>query len=301
MKFNSKTWSVSALAMLMSTSALYAGSIPAVPADTQTRSLNASTSTALSADTGFLTGAQVQVDGTGQGSVVLSRDEANISAISGATAGIGPDGVPTSGSSMVTTFEFDREVNTAGAMVGIGSLVAEGESIGGTGILGTSNGSATFTGTRDVGAGQAGNAASTTTAQGSLVGSFNTRNTIQMLGRESLFAGAQSLDLGERNVGVSAGITGDISADAASIDLDTIAATTGTPGSVSVSGAGSIFSGQSTLEQDVIDVNVANAGGGSILVTGSTGGFFGTGTVAAASGSTEFADVGDTGGFFTNP
>lgn len=294
MKISSKKLSISAVALLLCSTSVYAQET------TQTRSLSASTSTALQGDTGFLTGGQVSVTGVGQGSVALGRADtgATITSTSGATAGIGLDLVPNTSSSMVTTFDFDRSVDTAGALVGIGTLTAQGESIGGTGIVGASTANSESAGTRTVSlTDQAGSAASTTSAQAGLVGSFSTVNTIQMLGQDDLFAGAQALDIGERNSGIAGASTGLVDADTSQIDLTGMVASF-TPGALGVSGSGSVFATESTLENTSIDLNVANAGGGSILVTGSTGGFFGSGTIAGAGADVDFAE---TNGFFSNP
>lgn len=294
MKISSKKLSISAVALLMCSTSVYAQET------TQTRSLSASTSTALQGDTGFLTGGQVSVTGVGQGSVALGRADtgATITSTSGATAGIGSDLVPNTSSSMVTTFDFDRSVDTAGALVGIGTMTAQGESIGGTGIVGASTANSESAGTRTVSlTDQAGSAASTTSAQAGLVGSFSTVNTIQMLGQDDLFAGAQALDIGERNSGIAGASTGLVDADTSQIDLTGMVASF-TPGPLGVSGSGSVFATESTLENTSIDLNVANAGGGSILVTGSTGGFFGSGTIAGAGADVDFAE---TNGFFSNP
>lgn len=294
MKISSKKLSISAVALLMCSTSVYAQET------TQTRSLSASTSTALQGDTGFLTGGQVSVTGVGQGSVALGRAAtgATITSTSGATAGIGSDLVPNTSSSMVTTFDFDRSVDTAGALVGIGTMTAQGESIGGTGIVGASTANSESAGTRTVSlTDQAGSAASTTSAQAGLVGSFSTVNTIQMLGQDDLFAGAQALDIGERNSGIAGASTGLVDANTSQIDLTGMVASF-TPGSLGVSGSGSVFATESTLENTSIDLNVANAGGGSILVTGSTGGFFGSGTIAGAGADVDFAE---TNGFFSNP
>lgn len=294
MKISSKKLSISAVALLMCSTSVYAQET------TQTRSLSASTSTALQGDTGFLTGGQVSVTGVGQGSVALGRADtgATITSTSGATAGIGSDLVPNTNSSMVTTFDFDRSVDTAGALVGIGTMTAQGESIGGTGIVGASTANSESAGTRTLSlTDQAGSAASTTSAQAGLVGSFSTVNTIQMLGQDDLFAGAQALDIGERNSGIAGASTGLVDADTSQIDLTGMVASF-TPGSLGVSGSGSVFATESTLENTSIDLNVANAGGGSILVTGSTGGFFGSGTIAGAGADVDFAE---TNGFFSNP
>ena len=104
--------------LLLGTTALHAQA-------TDTRSVSASVSGALQGDTGFLTGGQVQVTGVGQGGVTLTRNNAAINVIAGSSASIPADtnpgtvGIPTSGSSMVTTFDFNRDVNTSGALVGI--------------------------------------------------------------------------------------------------------------------------------------------------------------------------------------
>lgn len=293
MKISSKKLSISSVALLLCSTSVYAQET------TQTRSLSASTSTALQGDTGFLTGGQVAVTGVGQGSVVLGRTAtgATINATSGATAGIDTDLVPNTSSSMVTTFDFDRSVDTAGALVGIGTMTAQGESIGGTGIVGASTANSESAGTRTVSStDQAGSAASTTSAQAGLVGSFSTVNTIQMLGQDDLFAGAQALDIGERNSGIAGATTGLVDAETNAIDLSGMTANFTSP--LAVTGAGSVFATQSTLENNVIDLNVANAGGGSILVTASTGGFFGSGTIAGAGADVDFAE---TNGFFSNP
>ncbi|PWL24416.1 MAG: hypothetical protein DCO95_18795, partial [Roseivirga sp. XM-24bin3] len=176
---------------------------------------------------------------------------------------------------------------------------AQGESIGGTGIVGASTANSESAGTRTVSlTDQAGSAASTTSAQAGLVGSFSTVNTIQMLGQDDLFAGAQALDIGERNSGIAGASTGLVDADTNAIDLSGMTANLTGTGPLGVSGQGSVFATQSTLENSTIDLNVANAGGGSILVTGSTGGFFGSGTIAGAGADVDFAE---TNGFFSNP
>lgn len=284
-------------ALLMGSTALFAQ-------ETETQSFSANVSGALQGDTGFLTGGQVQVNGVGQGSVVLSRDQSSIEVVTGATAGL-TAGIPESSSEMITTFDFSRDVNTAAALVGIGNVVAQGESIGGTGVVGSASANAERAGTNTFGpdgiaanaddAPTSGSAASPTSAQGSLVGNFSTQNTLQLLGQGTLFAGAQSLDIGESNTGVAAGSTGVVTADATAIDFSTIAAVL-TPGAVAVTGEGAIFASESTINGGTIDMNVANAGQGSVLVSGSTGGFFGQGTTFGATANPTFAQ---TNGFFT--
>lgn len=236
--------------LLLGTTALHAQA-------TDTRSVSASVSGALQGDTGFLTGGQVQVTGVGQGGVTLTRNNAAINVIAGSSANVPADtitttGVPTSGSSMITTFDFNRDVNTSGALVGIGTLVAQGESLGGVGVVGSANANATRAGTTTVNSLPVSGSSSTpTSAQGSLVGNFSTANTMQLVGTGSLFAGSQALNLGERNMGAAAGRTGTISANASSIDLATMAfAPSATPSSAFASNS----SGQLVDSQGAIIV-----------------------------------------------
>jgi stage V sporulation protein SpoVS len=272
------------------------GSTSVFAQEAETRSFSASVSGALQGDTGFLTGGQVQVQGVGQGAMNITRTAADITVLSGARGGL-TLGVPESSSSMVTTFDFDRTVDTAAALVGVGNVIAQGDSLGGVGVVGTATANATRAGTEDDnGILRSGSAASPTSAQGSLVGQFQTQNTMQLQGQGSLFAGAQSLDIGERNAGIAAGLTGTVSAGATEVDLsDLVLDVSGAPSVTSGAGAG--FSSTTNLVNDSININVANAGQGSILVSGSTGGFFGQGTTFGATAAPTFAQ---TNGFF-NP
>jgi len=293
------------MALLLGTTALHAQ-------ETDTKSVSASVSGALQGDTGFLTGGQVQVTGVGQGGVTLSRNNAYIGVIAGSKASVPADtfssttltqsGIPTSESSMVTTFDFNRDVNTSGALVGIGSLVAQGESLGGVGVVGSANANATRAGTSGGTAPVSGSSSTPTSAQGSLVGNFSTANTMQLVGTGSLFAGSQALNLGERNIGASAGRTGTVSASGTSIDLTQLdlsstIPTSGdyTPASVTAGGAG--FMTNSSLTNNTIDLNAANAGNGSVSISASTGGFFGQGTTFGATAAPTFSNT----GFFVNP
>lgn len=282
---------------------------------TDTRSVSASVAGALQAPSGFLTGGQVQVTGVGQGAVVLTRNAANITLDAGATSDIISGVMPESSSRMVTTFDFSRQVETGGALVGVGSVVAQGESLGGVGIVGASSADATRAGTSTFGTEPASGSSTTpTSAQGSLIGDFTTTNNMQLLGTGSLFAGAQTLEIGERTAGVSFGNTGAISADTTSIDLDGATVVfrediseTATPNIAEVAprvdfltgtgGAG--FAQSSTLigaNGSTIDFNVSNAGSGTVAVSASTGGFFGEGTAFGATARPTFSEV---NGFFS--
>lgn len=304
--------------LLLGTTALHAQA-------TDTRSVSASVSGALQGDTGFLTGGQVQVTGVGQGGVTLNRSNAAINVVAGSNAKSPNDpveisgtsglssaysGVPTSESSMITTFDFNRQVNTSGALVGIGTLVAQGESLGGVGVVGSANANATRAGTATVGSTPVSGSASTpTSAQGSLVGNFSTANNLQMVGTGSLFAGSQALNLGERNVGAAAGKTGTVNANTTGIALDGLtfaAPTSGTAFGVTGTGSGITFaSGKGGAgfftnseiasggnSPTTIALNVANAGNGTVNVNASTGGFFGQGTTFGATAAPTFANTG---------
>jgi hypothetical protein len=282
---------------------------------TDTRSVSASVAGALQAPSGFLTGGQVQVTGVGQGAVVLTRNAANITLDAGATSDIVNGIMPESSSRMVTTFDFSRQVETGGALVGVGSVIAQGESLGGVGIVGASSADATRAGTSTFGGSPASGSSTTpTSAQGSLIGDFTTTNNMQLVGTGTLFAGAQTLEIGERTAGVSFGNTGAISADAEFIDLDgaTVvfrALNSATPAVLVdvaprvdfASGAGGAgFAQSSTLigaNGSTIDFNVSNAGSGTVAVSASTGGFFGEGTAFGATARPTFSEV---NGFFNN-
>jgi hypothetical protein len=202
---------VALAAFLMGSTALYAQTA------VETRSVSASVSGALQGDTGFLTGGQVLVNGVGQGSVTLARNNSMITSTAGATATIGDStnftNVPVTSSEMITTFDFNRDVDTAAALVGIGTVVAQGESLGGVAVVGNATSNASRGGTTAEGG--VGNSTAPTIASGSLVGNFSTANTMQLVGTGSLFAGSQALNLGERNLGATIGKTGSVSADAA--------------------------------------------------------------------------------------
>lgn len=263
-------------------------------------SVSAGGAVALSAPTGFVTGGQVQVQGTGVGTVTLARNFAEVNLVSGAQADAGSintngslKDAPTAQSQMVSSFAFDRSVETGAALVGIGQVVAQGESLGGVGVVGTSSADASRAGASTTGG--AFNSSSETNATGSLVGEFSTASTMQLLGQGTGFAAAQELLVGERTQGISAGLTGSVSGEGLSVNLNNLAFDfEGTEdsalpvatavGSSSGSPTGFGFGMRTILTGDgnEIEISVANAGQGSVLVSGTTGGFFGTGTAAGA-------------------
>jgi hypothetical protein len=303
---------------LMLTSAaavLLAGTAPILAQEaTTSESYSGSVAGALQSDTGFLTGGQVQVNGVGQGSLALSRNQATIDVQTGTLGGTDGTG-PQSSSTFLTTLDFDRDVVTGAALVGVGNVVSQGESLAGSGVVGTANSSASVSGvgTYDgppateggdpVPTDFAASATTTSSATGGLVGSLSTSNTIQMLGTGDLFAGSQSLEIGERTQAYSAGSTGLISYGGSGISIDVITSPfsedTATFDTDSLPDAGAGFGINTPLVEGVgatsIDFNVSNAGNGSIVVSGSTGGFFGQGTTFGATGTLDISDI---GGFF---
>lgn len=295
------------LMLTTATVALLAGTAPVLAQQVTSESYSGSVAGALQSDTGFLTGGQVQVNGVGQGSLVLSRGQANIDVQTGTFAGT--DGVgPGSSSAFLTTLDFDRDVSTGAALVGVGNVVAQGESLAGSGVVGTSNSSSSVSGVGTIDATDfAASATTTSSATGGLVGSLSTSNTIQMLGTGALFAGSQALDIGERTQAYSAGFTDFVAYDGEGVVVSVISSpfetTTDTFDTGSIlagndSGAGFGIDTALSGDNSNIDLNVANAGNGSILVSGSTGGFFGQGTTFGATGTLDISDV---GGFFDAP
>lgn len=305
--FGEKTMKLKTV-LLSATALTLVGASAAFAQQVTSESYSASVNGALQSDTGFLTGGQVQVNGVGQGALSLTRGQAQIDVVSeafGATDNVGPG----TSSTFITTMDFDRNVTTGAALVGVGNVVAQGESLAGSGVVGTALGSASISGvgtyvpdststssTVDFAASSETNSS----AAGGLVGSLSTSNTLQLMGSGDLFAGSQSLDIGERTQAFSAGSTGLIAYDLPGVNLTNLngafSASTATFDTDSVTGSGSGFGVETALAGDApIDMNVSNAGNGSILVSGSTGGFFGQGTTFGASGSMNIADV---GGFF---
>lgn len=262
--------------------------------------------------TGFIIGGQVSVNGLGSGSVVLSRSAAQMAVNGNASSLLDPVSVGsaylngvTSTSDITSSLNFARNIATAGSLVGQGSVLARGEAIASMGTAGAATAGTTTAGTReDAGvdasfvAGGEGSASAESSSQGSLNGSLSTANTLQLLGTSGLFAGSNSLDVGETNQAIAYG-SSNVAADGTSgIDLTTAAAS-GT-GLQTATGNGALFSMTSSLTNAAgatsdIDLSVSNAGNGTVSLTASTGGFFTGG--GAAGGSATFVDNGS----FFNP
>ena len=258
--------------------------------------------------TGFIIGGQTAVNGLGSSSVVLSRAAAELAVTGGASSlldsnSYGVTGA-TSDSFIDSALNFEREITTAGSLVGQGSVVATGQAIASIGTAGAAS-ATTSTGGTDATAGE-GSATADASAQGSLNGSVSTANTLQLLGTNGLFAGSNGLSVGEQNQANAFG-SASITADGVTgIDLNDANLTDTGSGLLSgiSNGDGALFAVNSNLTSTVgtgssaptgIELSVSNAGNGTISLTTSTGGFFTGGGFAG--GAATFAD---TGSFF-NP
>lgn len=258
--------------------------------------------------TGFIIGGQTAVNGLGSSSVVLSRAAAELAVTGGASSlldsnSYGVTGA-TSDSFIDSGLNFEREITTAGSLVGQGSVVATGQAIASIGTAGAAS-ATTSTGGTDATAGE-GSATADASAQGSLNGSVSTANTLQLLGTNGLFAGSNGLSVGEQNQANAFG-SASITADGVTgIDLNDANLTDTGSGLLSgiSNGDGALFAVNSNLTSTVgtgssaptgIELSVSNAGNGTISLTTSTGGFFTGGGFAG--GAATFAD---TGSFF-NP
>ena len=254
--------------------------------------------------TGFIIGGQTAVNGLGSSSVVLSRAAAELAVTGGASSlldsnSYGVTGA-TSDSFIDSGLNFEREITTAGSLVGQGSVVATGQAIASIGTAGAAS-ATTSTGGTDATAGE-GSATADASAQGSLNGSVSTANTLQLLGTNGLFAGSNGLSVGEQNQANAFG-SASITADGVTgIDLND-ASLSGSGLLTGIgNGDGALFAVNSNLTSTIgtsadtgIELSVSNAGNGTISLTTSTGGFFTGGGFAG--GAATFAD---TGSFF-NP
>lgn len=256
--------------------------------------------------TGFIIGGQTAVNGLGSSSVVLSRAAAELAVTGGASSTLDQNssnyisGV-TSDSFIDSALNFEREITTAGSLVGQGSVVATGQAIASIGTAGAASATTSTGGTVD-GIGE-GSATADASAQGSLNGSVSTANTLQLLGTNGLFAGSNGLSVGEQNQANAYG-SALITADGVTgIDLNDASLTdTGTGLLTGIAnGDGALFAVNSNLTSTIgtsadtgIELSVSNAGNGTISLTTSTGGFFTGGGFAG--GAATFAD---TGSFFS--
>jgi hypothetical protein len=271
---------------------------------------------------GFIIGGQSSVNGVGSSSVVLTRSAAEMAITGGANSKL--VGSTTSGvlsgvqsdAFINSALNFSRQIDTAGSLVGQGNVIATGQAIGSIGTAGAASSNTETGGVSDTGNIGAGSAAADASTQGSLNGSVSTSNTLQLLGTSGLFAGSNSLSVGEENQANAYGSatilsnTSNTGISLSGAELFDVGSTStkSTPNIMQTgSGDGALFNVTSNLTSDYmptgtttavtgIQLSVANAGNGSISLTTSTGGFF-TGGGFAAGG----ADFSDTGAFFGAP
>jgi len=259
-------------------------------ADTSTSAFDASVSVLSPDQTGFLIGGQVSVGGVGSGALTMSRNTANLMVVGGATSDLPTMNTGVNANSFIkSSLEFDREITTSGALVGLGSVVSRGEAIAALGSAGAASASTEAGGVRDNANNTTSNgtAAAESSSQGSLNGSVSTSNTLQLLGTSGLFAGSNGLTVGENNVALAYGASDVLSDGSTGIDLNNV---TNADDPSLIDGPGAVFGMTSTLSNGgEIAMSVANAGNGSISISTSTGGFFTGG--GAAAGSATFNDV----------
>jgi hypothetical protein len=307
MKIRHSTSLIALVAVLGTTGFAMAGS---------TNTFDASVSVLSPDQTGFLIGGQVSVNGVGSGALTLSRSTAEMALVGNALSKLNMvqnvDAIQNVNSvaDITSSLAFDREIETSGALVGLGAVVSRGEAIAALGSAGAASANTTTAGTREAltlgtsgDAGGEGNATAEASAQGSLNGSLSTSNTLQLLGTSGLFAGSNGLTVGESNLALAYGAS-DVTADGTDgVVLNTADSGLGKDPDLSStllsgSGYGALFDIRSTLTSDIgtvanpatgIGMSVSNAGNGSISVTTSTGGFFTGG--GAAAGSATFVDT----------
>lgn len=287
-----------------------------------TNSFAASVSVLSPDQTGFLIGGQVAVNGVGVGALTMTRSKARMIVTGSAESALDVTADPTIGApfwpaindgvnslaNITSSLDFDRSITTSGSLAGMGSVTSRGEAIAAIGSAGAASATTTTAGTRNdiesnsTGslkgtsgtsdafiAGGAGNANAEASAQGSLNGSLSTSNTLQLLGSSGLFAGQNGTTVGEASTALAYG-SSDVMADGTTgIDLTSAVSASGT----TASGNGGLFELASALTGNSINMNVANAGNGSVSITSSTGGFF---TGGGAAGGT--ASLSDTDSFF---
>lgn len=279
-----------------------------------TNTFDASVAVLSPDQSGFLIGGTVGVNGVGSGGLTLTRTTADLKLEGNASSALNKNSLyssaldaVTSTANITSSLDFNRQITTSGALVGLGAVTANGEAIAALGSAGAASASTTTAGTRaadtdtttavsagalfDGDLGGEGNAAADASSQGSLNGSLSTRNSLSLLGTSGLFAGSNGLTIGEDNQALAYG-SSTVKADGTTgINLSGAASAAG----VSATGDGGLFELVSKLSGDKITMSVSNAGNGSIAVTTSTGGFFTGG--GSAAGSATFADSND----FFNP
>jgi hypothetical protein len=277
-----------------------------------TNAFSASVSVLSPDPTGFIIGGQSSVNGVGSSSVVMTRTAAELAVTGGANSQLVGSSTPgilsgvQSDSFINSALNFSRKIDTAGSLVGQGSVVATGQAIGSIGTAGAASASTEASGVSSNAANTGSGAASAdSSSQGSLNGSVSTSNTLQLLGTNGLFAGSNSLSVGEKNLANAYGKSTILSDGETGISLAGAALVPdGSLGMMQGSNDGALFDVTSSLTSVTapsgtltgIALSVANAGNGTISLTTSTGGFF-TGGGFANGG----ADFSDTGAFFGAP
>ncbi|CAN0443175.1 unnamed protein product [Ectocarpus fasciculatus] len=264
----------------------------ALAQDASTQSASAGVALLAPQDTGFLFGATVGVNGVGSAAATVAETTSAHGFTGYASSGTESDR-SVSGAGVLGTFAFDRAVTVNGSLVGTGTAISEGMATGASGFSGSAFGAGEFGSTSldtDTGATTAATSSSNVESEAAMIGSVSTRANMQLNGAETRFAAANGTTLSESNEGFAySALTSDptdLGINIAALDVaDIDAATTafGTTNGVS-------FQMDSALGDD-IDLSIANAGGGSVALSGQTGGFFNGGS--SAFGNFEFGTTTD--------
>lgn len=290
------------LKVTVSAIALGFAATTALAQDAETFSSSAGVALLSPEQTGFMRGAQVGVNGVGSAAATVSKGTAVHGFVGRAESGIvsGVGGPVVSDSGTLGTFTFDRDVTVNGSLVGVGTVMAQGEATGASGFTGSAFGD----GSNGITFGEdALTSSATSESEAALSGSVSTMANLELIGAESRFASGNGTTVSESNeavaysgLGVSAGfgnvqIPGLVFNDGNDATVEAYERFTGVS---SQNPDGVAFAMDSELAED-IDLSVSNAGGGSTALSAQTGGFFDGGSSAFG----EF-EVGGTGaaGFF---
>lgn len=265
--------------------------------------------------TGFRYQAQLGVDGLGTGAVTLAATKAKTTFSGFAGAATVPNGI--AGADEGTAFadagilgslEFDRNVTTNGNLVGAGNVLALGDATASTGLTGAAFGAAEAAGI-DGATGDIFSSSAEVETEAGLSGSLNTRNRLNLVGREAAFVADLGTSIGEESdafsvsaarsfaqTGFGLGGATPANAVAALADFNTFAAPFVDDGGTDVINPGGFtnFSVSSVLDGagagGAIDLEIEGVADGSQLLDVSTGGFFTGGAAAFGDNSFGFID-----------
>lgn len=305
----------SVLALGLAASGAYAQEVTTTAG---TASASAGVALMSPADTGFLYGATVGVNGVGSAAASVAETTSVHGFTGFAQSGalvdledVSENARAVSASGVLGTFTFDRDVTVNGSLVGLGTVIAEGVATGASGFTGSAFGNSEFGSTTDGVTDTATTSSANTESEAAMSGSVSTRGNLQLTGSETRFAAANGTNLSESNQGIAYSLLG---ADplVGGITINPLVLTSQT-GATTEAYEAFIGLRSATTEGDVItalnpeegiafvvdsqlgnpiDLSVANAGGGSVALSAQTGGFFKGGS--SAFGEFEFGGTSTT-------